>query len=483
MQPERAARYLAAIGGILLLLVLILRGLSLTAAFEENGSPPTALTESSPILGDYSFSSDGRRIVFRQALEPVTSQNNQPPEDRWYSMELEGGPISRVGEPSAPDIQPFVIRNNQLFLLVGEGVSLATGSPPDMRVTHAALAPDGLSMAFSATEPDGDSHLYILYTDEQLDWLGEEESINDLAWSPDSEHLVYVAPREGVSQLLCIDRNGRNLQQLTFDDTEKRNPIWLAGELGIAYVAIEPSSQPNADIFLLDETGANLRRLTDDQHREFGLSAVMNGQEIGYTIQPDIQIKNVFHLYVIDPQNARQRRVYPPLSIDSLQCPERLARGSTSDITFNMTNSSLLPVGVPVILRSGPASLPVYEERQANAIRIETIDNPALDSREVKWSAPGAGGLTTHVSVLIDQGEFFPMSEQHCVIRNTYLGLPNLAFLPAVLPLTAGGMLLTVPWLRHKKQRRLWALWLAYPLLVAILIWVEAARAHDLIAY
>jgi hypothetical protein len=60
------------------------------------------------------------------------------------------------------------------------------------------------------------------------------------------------------------------------------------------------------------------------------------------------------------------------------------------------------------------------------------------------------------------------------------MGLPNLPFLPLVLPLTIVGMLLVIPWIRHQKKRWLWAVWLALPVAVIVLTAVEAGIARSL---
>jgi hypothetical protein len=43
-------------------------------------------------------------------------------------------------------------------------------------------------------------------------------------------------------------------------------------------------------------------------------------------------------------------------------------------------------------------------------------------------------------------------------------------------------MLLLLPWLRHRKRTWLWAAWLVYPLLLAILIGVELILAYRILA-
>lgn len=478
MHPKQAARYLATIGGFLLLVVLVLRGLSLTTALGEREAAFSIRDEATPIQGRFTFSENGLRVTFQQGLSPSSRGSQGSAEPEWYSMAVEGGPLLSTEPPPTPDIRPFLLRDNQLFLLVDDGVSLTNGSPPRTLVSYSALSPDGAAMAFAAHIPGGPHRLYVLYADEQLEWLGEEESISDIAWSPDGEYLAYLAPRDGTSQAFRIDRSGNSLQQLTDDNIEKLNLLWLEDEIGLSYIGIEQADPPRADVFLVTADGSSQRRLTDTPQREFNLSKAVNGQQIAYTIQADDQ--PVSYLYIIDPQTGQQRRVYPPFNIQSLECPTKIPRGSSREIQFEVENSSLLPSGVPVILRSSSLPLPLLGDRQANASRIERIDVAPGSYQKVAWTVQSAGGLTTHVSVLIDLGEQFPMAEQHCTIANTYLGLPNLSFLPVVLPFSAAGMLLTIPWLRHQKKRWLWIAWLVYPVVVIILIAIEVSQVLSL---
>lgn len=476
MHPERAARLLATFGGLLLVLVLLLRGLSLSATLEESNGMLPASPEAQPVQQNFVLSADGSRVTFQQGLAPASSGSNGEEAMEWYSMALEGSQVVPAFPPPEPDTRPFLLETEQLFIRVGDGVSLATGSPTGTSVTLAALSPDRLAMAFVANYPGGPHRLYVLYTDEQLDWLSEEEAIDEVAWSPDGEYLAYTASREGIHQIFRIDRKGNNLKQLTADSIEKQNLLWLADGSGLAYVGIEQSAQPSADIFLVSIDASNQRRLTNNPQREFSLSRAGNISEIVYTVQPDGQPNTVHHLYLIAPQTGQQRRVYPPLDIKTLNCPDHLPRGSTREIQFELENSSLLPSSVPVIFRSSSLPLPLLGERQENASRIERIDVPPGTSQKVVWNVHSKSGLTTHVSVLIDLGEQFPMAEQHCVIANTYLGLPNLSFLPVVLPFSAAGMLLTIPWLRHQKKRWLWISWMAYPVVIIILIAFETSQ-------
>ncbi len=192
MHPKQAARYLATIGGFLLLVVLVLRGLSLTTALGEREAAFSIRDEATPIQGRFTFSENGLRVTFQQGLSPSSRGSQGSAEPEWYSMAVEGGPLLSTEPPPTPDIRPFLLRDNQLFLLVDDGVSLTNGSPPRTLVSYSALSPDGAAMAFAAHIPGGPHRLYVLYADEQLEWLGEEESISDIAWSPDGDRKSVV---------------------------------------------------------------------------------------------------------------------------------------------------------------------------------------------------------------------------------------------------------------------------------------------------
>jgi hypothetical protein len=500
MDPTRAAKLLRNIGAALILLALALRVVSIsmtqlavdnmTAVLDEQGQllPLRLLAgdggaEVQPVVRSYSFSPDGEMITFQAGL----AEPDNPyalVRSGWYSMPARGGSVVPSTQPQE-DIRPFVLRGSQLFLLVSDGSTLASGSPEGTRVLHATLSPDGQAIAFAAEQQNGSVGLYVLYADEQLDWLGDEIDISEIIWSPDGETLAYVAARGDFYQLIRVERGGGSLRQLTRDGTFKLFPEWSDDGGTIAFLALEtnprgPDGQRlprdlSTDVYSIPAQGGELRRLTESHLDKHNLAWINGGTEIAYSIEdPDSRWPYILRLFALDPQAGSQRQVYPPLAVAGLVCPENLRLGQDGVLQAALYNGGLLPATAPLVLRSGPQPRPITEDRRAGATRVEPVDLPPAGTRILEWPLRPAPGLFTHASVLIDQGEHFPAGYAACFSLNTRMGLPNLAFLPSILPLVAAGMLLLVPWLRHMKKRWLWIAWAALPLVILALVLYES---------
>ena len=226
------------------------------------------------------------------------------------------------------------------MLLVGNGTSLTTASPPEARVTTYALAPDGKSIAFAASRFSGPSGLYILENSGRLSWLGDLDSLAGLNWSPDGKGLIFIAPTDGVDQVFYIQRDGQVLNQLTTDHSRKSSPRWSPDGRSIAYLAesgpgplaagrftptpdrlvLAPTPTPTqaydplepflpmptkpaggptqTDIFRMDADGAHPRRLTQDSRAEFNLEWI-NSREIAFSARLP-QRPQAAYLYAVD---------------------------------------------------------------------------------------------------------------------------------------------------------------------------------------
>jgi dipeptidyl aminopeptidase/acylaminoacyl peptidase len=474
MRPERAANLLAQAGVALLALLLLLRGLS----FADTLQNPARLAfpqEAQLITNQYSLSADGKRVIFHQELDPAPKPDKFKTLPAWFALNLEGGAVSVTEKPEG-DIRPFSLRDNKLYIYAGDGTSLTTGSKPSITVRITALAPNREAIAFSADQQNGPSGLYVLYKTGDLTWLGEEQKVTGIAWSPDSQRIAYTALRDGTEQLFTIDRGSSNLRQITRDATPKFAPLWLADSKTVVFVArslseaatdpvFESIYQVNIDDGKPIPLAGNLRQIS-------AIMTANNSQAIAFT-QPTPGQERSPQLFLLDPQTHAQRRIYPTLSIDTLTCPANLVAGKPGNVTFALTNSTHLPASAPIILRAASTPPLRLGDRELNAQRIESIDVAPGETRQVSWAVQPTPGLYTYLSVLVNQGDLAPISEQHCVVPNTYAGLPNLGFLAFTLPLLIVGMLLILPWLRQRKKRWLWGLWIALPVLVAILIVVE----------
>jgi hypothetical protein len=154
-----------------------------------------------------------------------------------------------------------------------------------------------------------------------------------------------------------------------------------------------------------------------------------------------------------------------------------LAPGQEGNIEITLANQGKQPADIPLLLRSGSTRFPVTGRRNTGDVQAATAQVPAGGKQTIPLAVNPSPGLFTHVSTLINLGEPFPMDEKNCFIANTFLGLPNLPLLGLVLPVTAAGLALCIPWLRHRRSRWFWGLWAAVPLAVGILTGIETWAA------
>lgn len=507
MHPSRAATILATMGALLLLALIGLRAASLVEARLRVTSAVQPVERRVPVVGEYAASPDGAQITFHQTLPGTLTGDGL--NTGLYAMPAAGGSIARASEPEEFN-QPFFIRNGHAFRMLPGGAGMATGSPDTEKVVDGMVSPDGQELAYSTTTPSGKWRLYVLTAEGGLGFLGEDLAFYDLDWSPDSQRLAFLVPREGFDQVFTVDASGGEFRQLTADPVRKGSPRWSPDGRSIAYLTIrngyldsigslvptapallpEPTQAPgpgpfNSDtrtltaIWLMNADGTSQRPLAEPGVEAFGLFWLQPasggralGPEIAYSgRQPDAP--QAAYLYAVNPASGQTRRAYPPLQLERLDCPASLPDGESATVRITLTNSGLLPIDAPLVLRARNSPFHPNETAGTAAVRAETITLQPGEARALDWPVRGAAGRVTYFSALFNLAEPFPVSEQHCAVPNTYLGLPNLPLLPLTLPLIISGMALCLPALLRSKKAHLWLVWALAPAAVAALVMIE----------
>jgi TolB protein len=84
-------------------------------------------------------------------------------------------------------------------------------------------------------------------------------------WTPDGEKIVFQSNWFGNWDIFIMDANGKNIQQLTFKESNQITPTISPDGMFIAYVSDETG---NNQIYIMDINGKNNRRITDNQAQE-----------------------------------------------------------------------------------------------------------------------------------------------------------------------------------------------------------------------
>jgi TolB protein len=176
------------------------------------------------------FSPDGARIAFVSNRDGnseiyvanrdgsnVTRLTNNPAIESTPTWSPAGTQIAFTSERSGSP-QVYIINSD------GSGLRRLTSESYADRATWSP-APFN-EIAFSArTGPGFDIKIHSIGTGETRQITFGEGTNESPAWSPNGRHLAFMSTRAGRSQIFTVDRDGRNLRQITRDGNNT-TPHW-----------------------------------------------------------------------------------------------------------------------------------------------------------------------------------------------------------------------------------------------------------------
>lgn len=176
------------------------------------------------------FSPDGTRIVFNS-----TRDGNS----ELYLMNRDGSDVRRLtnnpGIDTTPTWSPTGTQiaftsdrtgAQQVYVMNvdGSGIRRVTSESYADRATWSP--PPYNEIAFSArTGPGFDIKILNIGTGETRQITFGEGTNESPAWAPNGRHLAFMSTRQGRSQIFTVDRDGRNLRQITRDGNNT-TPHW-----------------------------------------------------------------------------------------------------------------------------------------------------------------------------------------------------------------------------------------------------------------
>lgn len=176
------------------------------------------------------FSPDGTRIAF---------MSNRDGNNEIYVMNRDGSNVLRLTNNPAIDVTPTWSPNGQQIAFTSE----RTGTPQIYtinvdgsglsRITsesyadRATWSPPPLNeIAFTArTGPGFDIKIKNIASGETRQITFGEGSNESPAWAPNGRHMAFMSTRAGRSQIFTVDRDGKNLRQITREGNNT-TPNW-----------------------------------------------------------------------------------------------------------------------------------------------------------------------------------------------------------------------------------------------------------------
>lgn len=216
---------------------------------------------------DYpSWSPDGTELAF------ISEANEDTPETRLYTVEINGGQVERLGNetgfyghpswsPNGHEIVYHIESNDNVDIYK---IFPNTGLEREIvsNAFNPQWSPDGRSIVFSRTS-NGQIDLFVSDSDGENEHRITNNKGNDFSpsWDPSSGWLTYTC-EQGDNSNICISNiNGTNTRVLVNHPYYDGWPVWSPKGDKIAFVSNYHNPVFN-DIWLVNSDGTNAFSLT-----------------------------------------------------------------------------------------------------------------------------------------------------------------------------------------------------------------------------
>ncbi len=183
-------------------------------------------------------------------------------------------------------------------------------------------SPDGRRIAFSSNRDghviDGITTLEIYVMDANGDnpqnLTNNPSNDYSPSWSPDGKRIVFVSYRGGhfiaehggiTLEIYVMDDDGGNLQKLTENRKDDRDPSWSPDGKRIAFASDRKGDAVNYEIYVIDADGGNQQKLTENRHDDAWPSWSPDSQRIAFYSLRGMHAD----IYVMDDDGQNEQRL------------------------------------------------------------------------------------------------------------------------------------------------------------------------------
>ena len=255
------------------------------------GSGRRALTPDAGEYRDIAWSPDGTQLAFTAYDEGkrtiwgrsmLTGQNCMRSHLSMIQA-LRPGPLMDVQllfNPRVMAISSFMSMNSD-----GSDIRRLTDSPGND--LNPVWSPDGRRIAFT-TFRDGDKEVYVMDADgsNARNISNEPLADDDPQWSPDSTRVSFISYQDGETDILLVNADGTDKRNLTQSPEIRDNrAAWSPDGQHIAFVAQLPDG--NKEIFVMLADGSGQINLTDSADEDLAPSWAPDSWYIAFLSAPE----------------------------------------------------------------------------------------------------------------------------------------------------------------------------------------------------
>ena len=242
---------------------------------ETDGSNQEMLFENTVKVGQYSFSPDGRRLIFNIVNESldmcyVNADGN------WLFVALAG---RNAYEPSwSPDGTKIAFQSwehdpSEIYVMDVDGGNLVQLTDNAAYDDYPNWSPDGTKIAYNS-EVGSTVEIFVMNADgsEQTRLTSTQYMHNYFPiWSPDGTKILFQSSRfgKGTWGLYIMDADGKNVVPIS-ESAYYNSAVasWSPDGTTILFNS-DRDEEENGELYLVDTDGSNVTRLTDNSALEY----------------------------------------------------------------------------------------------------------------------------------------------------------------------------------------------------------------------
>ena len=133
--------------------------------------------------------------------------------------------------------------------------------------------------------------------------------------------IAFTSGRDGNAEIYVMDADGGNLRRLTNNPARDHSPAWSPDGKRIAFVSdrdghVNVRNSPNYEIYVMDADGSNQQNLTNDPDNDRHPSWSPDGKRIVFSSYRDNDRDHNIEIYVMDADGGNPERLTNNLTED-----------------------------------------------------------------------------------------------------------------------------------------------------------------------